>query len=80
MGKDRKAGVEESLDRRDFRIGDDVESVPALSEYAHQPSCLVDLEVARFVHRVVQEEVSPEQGDAREMPDSATSGPRLDGG
>src|SRR5207302_6306366 len=80
IGKDREAAMEEFSDRLDFRIGHGVEMVPALPEDAHQPPRLVDLEVARFVHRVVQEEVSPEQRDARETPDSATSGPRLDGG
>src|SRR5439155_25439635 len=79
IGKDREAGVEESSDRLDFRLRHGVESVPALPEDAHQPPRLVDLEVARFVHRVIQEEVSPEQRDTRETPGSATSGPRLDG-
>src|SRR3989454_2584148 len=80
VGKDREVGVEELLNRRDFRIWDGVESVPALPENAHQPARLVRLEIARLVHHVAQEEVSPKERDARETSDSATSAPRLDGG
>src|SRR5438093_13616492 len=56
IGKDREAGVGELLNPPDFRIGDDVESIPTLPEYAHQPTRLVGLEVARLVHHVAQEE------------------------
>src|SRR5881396_197878 len=80
VGKDRETGAHDLLIRADFRIGDDVESVPALPEDAHQPARLVRLEIARLVHHVAQEEVSPEERDARETSDSATSAPRLDGG
>src|SRR3989442_5118169 len=80
VGKDREAGVDEFLNGLDFGIGNGVESVPALPEYAHQPARLVRLEIARLVHHVAQEEVSPEERDARETSDSATSAPRLDGG
>src|SRR5437867_6624623 len=80
VGEDREAGVNEPFNVLDLRIGDGVESVPALSEDAHEPARLVDLEVARLVHHVAQEEVSSEQRDAREAPDSAPSAPRLDGG
>src|SRR5437016_5580640 len=80
VGEDRNAGLDESLNRLDFCIGDGVESIPALTDHAHEPACLADLEVARLVHRVAQEEIAPEQRDARAMPHPATSGPRLDGG
>src|SRR5437870_4282359 len=66
VGKDREAGVDELLNPPDFRIGDDVESIPTLPEYAHQPARLVRLEIARLVHHVAQEEVSPKERDARE--------------
>src|SRR2546422_1086507 len=80
VGKDREAGVDKFLNGLDFGIGNGVESVPALPEDAHQPARLVGLEIARLVHHVAQEEVSPEERDARETSDSATSAPRLDGG
>src|SRR5436189_254732 len=76
VGEDREAGVNEPFNVLDLRIRDGVESVPALSEDAHEPARLVDLEVARPVHHVAQEEVSSEQRDAREAPDSAPSGDR----
>src|SRR5205823_5671364 len=80
IGKDREAGRDEFLNGLDLRIGDGVEAVPALPEEAHEPARLVDFEVARLVHRVAQEEIAREHRDAREAPDSAPSGPRLDGG
>src|SRR5256712_9362939 len=80
VGKDREAGVDDFLNGLDFGIGNGVESVPALPEYAHQPARLVGLEIARLVDYVAEEEVSPEERDARETSDSATSAPRLDGG
>ena len=52
--------MENSLNVLDFRIGDGIESVPALAEHAHQTARLVDLEVTRLVHRARQEQVSPE--------------------
>ena len=80
VGKDRKTRSEESLNRLDLRIGDHSELVPALPKDAHEPARLVDLEIARLVHRMSQKEVSAEQRDAREAPDPAASGPRLDRG
>src|SRR5881397_1247860 len=80
VGKDREAGVDKFLNGLDFGIGNGVEPVPALPEDAHQPARLVRLEIARLVHHVAQEEVSPEERDAIETSDSATSAPRLDGG
>src|SRR2546430_9355721 len=80
VGKDRQAGVDGFLNGLDFGIGNGVGSVPALPEDAHQPARLVRLEIARLVHHVAQEEVSPEERDARETSDSAPSAPRLDGG
>src|SRR5437899_6979627 len=80
VGKDREARVDKFLNGLDFGIGNGVKSVPALPEYAHQHARLVGLEVPRLVHHVAQEEVSPEERDARETSDSATSAPRLDGG
>src|SRR5438093_12937097 len=77
IGKNREAGADEFLNCLDLRIGDRVESVPALPEDAHEPARLVDLEIARLVHRVAQEEIAPEHRDPREAPDSAPSGPRL---
>src|SRR2546425_8533031 len=60
VGQDREAGVDELLNPPDFRIGDDVESVPALPEYAYQPTRLVGLEIARLVHHVAEEEIAAE--------------------
>src|SRR5256885_9169199 len=72
VGQDREAGVDDFLNGLDFGIGNGVEPVPALPEDAHQPARLVRLEIARLVHHVAQEEVSPEERDAREPSDSAT--------
>src|SRR2546426_126598 len=80
VGKDREARVEEPLNRLDFQIWHDVESVPALAEHAHQPARPVDLEIARLVHRVAKEEVAPEHRDASEAADSAALGPCLECG
>ena len=72
--------MDNSSNALDFRVGDGLEPVPALAEQAHESARPVDLEIARLVHRVTQEEIASEERDAREPPDPTPSTPRLDGG
>ena len=77
--QDGELGVRESPDRLELRVGNDVQTVPALPEHAYQAARLADLEVARPIHVVAHEEVPAEQRNARARSHPAPTRPRLGG-
>ena len=51
------------LDRFDFAVRDHRQTVPSVAENFHEASRLGHVAIARFVHRVVKEEIAGKHGD-----------------
>lgn len=78
MGQDGHAGAHDPPKHFDLAFGNDGQPVPSFPKDADEPSHLPHLDVALLVEGVAEEEISGKHRDARETPEPASRGPRLD--
>ena len=78
MSDDCEASVKHGLDRFDLSSRHDLQAIPAFTEHADQSPHFADLEVARLVHCVVQEEIAGKHGACGKAPGTELSGPDAD--
>ena len=73
--QDRQPRVQHLSNGHNLRVGNDRWSIPPLAEDSNQPVGLQDLDVARFVQRVSEEEITRKHRSSNETLDARAPRP-----